>query len=68
MVDEILQARKYKYTRAERRKIANDLSKVFKYGDELEFMRFLRGLGIKDQDARFVQLLKSFRDARSGKI
>jgi len=44
-----------------------DLEKVFENGDEREFMQFLRKNGIKDEDPRFAELLKLYRDLRSGR-
>jgi len=38
-----------------------------KYGDEREFMQVLRKRGIKDEDPRFAEIVKLFRDLRSGK-
>jgi hypothetical protein len=37
-----------KHTRAELRKLRAALKNVYKYGDEREFMQFLRGIGLKD--------------------
>jgi hypothetical protein len=58
---------KFKHTRAERNALLRDLEKVYKYGDEREFMQVLRRNEIMDEDARFVALLKLFRDLRSGR-
>jgi len=32
------------------------------HGDEREFMQVLRKHGIKDEDSRFAEILKLFRD------
>ena len=45
-----------------------ELEPIFEFGDEREFMTVLRKHGIKDEDPRFGELLKLFRDLRSGKI
>jgi hypothetical protein len=59
---------KYKLTRAERNALLRDLRSIFKYGDEREFMQVLRKRGIKDEHPRFAELVKLFRELRSGKI
>jgi hypothetical protein len=56
-----------KHTRAELRKLRAALKNVYKYGDEREFMRFLRGIGLKDESPRFAELVGLFRSLRSGK-
>ena len=58
---------KYKLTRAEMNALLRDLRKIFKYGDEREFMQILRKHGIKDEDPRFGEIVKLFRDLRTGK-
>ena len=60
-------ADKFKHTRAEQNALLRDLEKVFENGDEREFMQFLRKNGIKDEDPRFAELLKLYRDLRSGR-
>lgn len=58
---------KYKATRAEANELLRILRRVFKDGDEREFMNVLRKRGIKDEDPRFAEFLKIFRDLRSGR-
>jgi hypothetical protein len=58
---------KHKRTKAEERALLRDLSRIYAYGDEREFMQILRKHGIKDENPRFAELLKLFRDLRSGK-
>jgi hypothetical protein len=58
---------KYKPTRAERSALLRDLRMIYECGDEREFMRILRQRGIKDEDPRFSEILKFFRDLRGGK-
>jgi len=58
---------KYKLTRAEMNALLRDVRNIFKYGDEREFMQVLRKRGIKDEDPRFAEIVKLFRDLRSGK-
>jgi hypothetical protein len=60
-------ADKYKITREERRALLRELEKIYKSGDEIEFMRVLRLCGVKDEDPRFGEALKRFRELRSGK-
>jgi hypothetical protein len=60
---------KLKRTRREIRSFKSDLWKLWKHGTELDFMRFLRGIGIKDEDSRFGPLVKAFRDwQKTGKL
>ena len=59
--------KKFKHAYAERNALERDLQKIFKYGDEREFMQVLRKHGIKDEDPRFAEIVKMFRALRSGK-
>lgn len=58
---------KYKFTWADKNAFLRELKQLLISGDEREFMRVLRSRGIKDEDPRFVELLKLFRNLRSGK-
>ena len=58
---------KYKHSYTERNALLRDLKKIFKNNDELELMKILRKHGIKDEDPRFSEIVRSFRDLRSGK-
>lgn len=58
---------KYKLTRAEMNALLRDLRKIYQTGDEREFMNVLRKHGIKDEDPRFGEIVKFFRDLRGGK-
>ncbi len=60
-------ADKYKLTRAAMNALLRDLRKILQYGDEREFMQVLRKRGIKDENPRFAELVKLFRDLRGGK-
>jgi len=60
-------ADKYKLTHAEMNALLRDLRKILQYGDEREFMQVLRKRGIKDENPRFAELVKLFRDLRGGK-
>lgn len=58
---------KYKLTRTEMNSLLRDLRRILKSGDEREFMQVLRKRGIKDEDPRFAEIVKLFRDLRSGR-
>jgi len=58
---------KYKLSRSEANTLLRDLRKLLEIGDEREFMRVLRKRGIKDEDPRFGEIVKLFRDLRSGR-
>jgi hypothetical protein len=60
-------ADKFKLTRAEMNTLLRDLRRLLKTGDEREFMQVLRKRGIKDENPRFAEIVKFFRDLRSGK-
>jgi hypothetical protein len=56
-----------KYTKAELRILLDDARRILAFGDEKELMRFLRGIGLKDESPRFVSAVKTFRSLQSGK-
>ena len=58
---------KYKLTYAETNALLRELRRIYKNDDEREFMQILRKYGIKDEDPRFAEIVKFFRDLRSGK-
>jgi hypothetical protein len=58
---------KYKLTRARRFALLDELGRILKRGDERDFMQILREHGIKDEDPRFSEYVKLFRDLKSGK-
>jgi hypothetical protein len=58
---------KYKIEHEEKIRLLQDLRKIFKRGDEREFMQILRKRGITDEDPLFSEIVKFFRDLRSGK-
>lgn len=58
---------KYKLTYAEMNALLRELRRIYKNDDEREFMQILRKYGIKDEDPRFAEIVKFFRDLRSGK-
>jgi hypothetical protein len=57
-----------KQTRAEIRSLIPDARRLLKFGSEFELMRFLREIGIKDEDSRFGPIVKTWRDLRSGRL
>ena len=56
-----------RHTRAELRTLRTALRKIYQYGDEREFMQFLRGIGLKDESPEFAELVGLFRSLRRGK-
>lgn len=55
---------KYKHTPSERNAMLRQLKRIIELKDEREFMQFLREHGIKDENPRFSQLVKAFRDGK----
>jgi hypothetical protein len=55
---------KYRHTGAERTALERDLKRIMESKDEREFMKFLREYGIKDENPRFSQLVKVFREGK----
>jgi hypothetical protein len=58
---------KFKCTGVERTLLLRELRRVYKSGDQREFMRILRKYGIKDENPRFAEIVKFFHDLRSAK-
>jgi hypothetical protein len=58
---------KYRQSHAERNALLRDLDRIYRYGEERELMQLLRKHGINDEDSRFVETVKIFRDLRAGK-
>ena len=58
---------KHKRTKAEERALERDLERIFANNDEVELMRILRKYGIRDEHPRFSEVVRLFRDLRSGK-
>ena len=59
---------KYKIPWAERRALRRYIRWIYDCNNEGEFMQILRNHGIKDEDPRFAEIVKLFRDLRSGKV
>jgi len=58
---------KYKLTYAQMNALLRELRRIYKNDDEREFMQILRKYGVKDEDPRFAEIVKFFRDLRGGK-
>ncbi len=56
-----------RHTRSEIRKLRAAVKGIYKYGDEREFMQFLRGIGLKDESPQFAEIVGLFRSLRRGK-
>ncbi len=59
---------KYKHTAAEKNAMLRQLKRIIELRDERELMTFLRQHGIKDENPRFSQIVKAFRDGKIGEI
>jgi uncharacterized protein (UPF0261 family) len=59
---------KYRFTPEEKAALLRELKKILTNNDEREFMKILRKLGVKDEDPRFAEAVKFFRDLRGGKV
>jgi hypothetical protein len=54
-------------TKAELRALENELRRIREFGDEREFMQFLRGIGLSDESPRFVEALRLYRSLKREK-
>jgi hypothetical protein len=61
--EQLSPARKSKPAKIDRIMLA-DARRAFSYGTEREFMQALRKIGISDESAKFVELVKLFRETR----
>jgi hypothetical protein len=59
---------KYRFTLEQKNALLRELGRVYRRDDEREFMKILRKFGIQDEDPRFAEILKFFRDLRGGKV
>lgn len=57
-------ADRYKHTRAQRYEMLRDLRQIMRTKDERSLMAFLRKHGVKDENPRFAQIVKAFRDGK----
>jgi len=58
---------KCRFTIEEKTALLRELKKILRNDDEREFMKILRKFGISDEDPRFAEVVKFFRDLRGGK-
>ena len=59
---------KYKHTASERNAMLRQLKRIIAARDERELMSFLREHGIKDENPRFSQIVKAFRDGKIDEV
>jgi len=59
---------KYRHTAAERNALVRQLKRIIELRDEQELMQFLREHGIKDENPRFSQIVKAFREGKVDEI
>jgi hypothetical protein len=63
----VMRGGEYKIPPGERGKVLRDFERALSLGDEQEFMKAMRKIGIQDEDPGFFAGLKTFRALRSGK-
>lgn len=56
------------FTRRQIHACRPDVEHPLKFGTEFDLMQYLRGLGIFDEDARFVSAVQAYRLAKKGKL
>jgi hypothetical protein len=56
------------HSRREIQSYKPDVSRLLKYGTELELMQFLRGIEIFDEDPRFALAVNAYRALKKGKL
>jgi ribosomal protein L12E/L44/L45/RPP1/RPP2 len=61
-------AEKYRHTVSERNAMLRHLKSIIASRDERELMSFLRKHGIKDENPRFSQIVKAFRDGKIDEV
>ena len=59
---------KYRHTVSERIAMLRQLKRIMELRDERELMKFLREHGIKDENPRFSQIVKAFRDGKIDEV
>jgi len=59
---------KYRHTAQERNSMLRQLKRIIAGRDERELMSFLREHGIKDENPRFSQIVKAFRDGKIDEV
>jgi hypothetical protein len=61
-------AEKFRHTASERNAMLRQLKRIIALRDERELMSFLREQGIKDENPRFSQIVKAFRDGKTDEV
>jgi hypothetical protein len=56
------------HTRREIQSYKPDVKKLLKFGTELDLMRYLRGIGIFDEDPAFARAVEAYRALKKGKL
>jgi hypothetical protein len=56
------------HTRKEIQRCKPDVKRLMAFGTEDDLMRFLRGIGIFDEDPRFASAVSAFRLLKRGKL
>ena len=59
---------KYRHTASERNAMLRQLKRIIALRDERELMSFLGEHGIKDENPRFSQIVKAFRDGKTDEV
>lgn len=59
---------KYMHTPQERNAMLRQLKRIIAGRNERELMSFLREHGIKDENPRFSQIVKAFRDGKIDEV
>lgn len=59
---------KYRHTASERNAMLRELKRIIASRDERELMSFLREHGIKDENPRFSQIVKAFREGKIDEV
>lgn len=64
---QFMRARK-QHSRREIKSYKSEFKKLMAYGTEDQFMRYLREIGIFDEDPRFAAAVNAFRASKKGKL
>ena len=56
------------HTRREIQSYKPDVRRLLRFGSELDLMRYLRGIGIFDEDPRFAAAVNAYRALKKGKL
>lgn len=56
------------FSRRQIQSLKFDVKKLLKYGTEDALMRYLRGIGIFDEDPRFAKAVTAYRALKKGKL